>query len=273
MKVERKWVLPTKGHVYDVYIPRSGAVLAVNENSLLFIEEGRAEELYRSKAGLTCVRPYEGALMVGSEARKVLLLGENETSIELEYGVNSCAVKNGKAALGLCCNGLALIEGGSVKWHLETNNHIYSVDWYGDVILGAGFDGFLYAVNEDGEVLHKLPLAENVNRVRVCGDLVAVGTFEPGRLYVLKYGNGFEMVWGKGNFFDVRALSWSEDCEYLFVLDWNGTAEIYDASGELKLRGMGPRSMESSFWRGNEIAVGGWGRVELYGFSSDDRDI
>ncbi|ALU12220.1 hypothetical protein EYM_01555 [Ignicoccus islandicus DSM 13165] len=274
MKIERKWVFPTKGHVYDVYIRENGSVLAVNENALLALEEGRADVLYTSTAGLTCVRPYSGNLLIGSEARKVLILGDEVKEIPLDYGVNSCAVKGEEVAIGLCCNGMALMKDGKVAWHLETDNHIYSVDWYEDVILGAGFDGFLYAVNREGKVLHKLPLAENVNRVKVCGDLIAVGTFEPGQLYVLRYGEtGFQMVWGKRDFFDVRALSWSDNCKYLFVLDWNGTAEVYDSRGNLLLRGMGPRSMESSYWRNSEIAVGGWGRIELYQFSESNNPL
>ncbi|UXD22294.1 hypothetical protein IPA_03275 [Ignicoccus pacificus DSM 13166] len=265
MEGRRLWIYETYGHVYDVYV-KGKDVLAVNENKLLLLNEEDYKVLYQAPFGLTCVKPMEFELVLGMEGKALLFLGEEESKVDLEYGVNDCMPKGNKVAVGLCCNGMALVEDGEVKWHLETDNHVYSVDWYGDVIIGAGFDGFLYAVGEEGKVLHKLPLAENVNVARVCGDLIAVGTFEPGQLYLLKYdkNNGFQMVWGKRDFFDVRALAWRNDCEYLFVADWDGTVEIYDRLGNIALKGVGPRSMESAHWNGDYVALGGWGRIELY---------
>lgn len=265
MNGRRLWSYPTYGHVYDVHI-RGEDVLAANENALLLLNEEGHRTLYKAPFGIYCVKPHGNELLLGLEGKSLLFLGDEERYVQLSYGVNDCASRGDKIAVGLCCNGIALIEGEEVKWHLETDNHVYSVDWFGDVILGAGFDGFLYAVSEDGKVLHRLPLAENVNSVRVCGDLIAVGTFEPGQLYLLKYDKrkGFSMIWGKRDFFDVRALAWRDDCKYLFVADWDGTVEVYDKDGNVALKGKGPRSMESAHWRGDKVALGGWGRIELY---------
>ncbi len=267
---KRLWIYETYGHVYDVYV-RGNDVLAVNENKLLLLNEEGHQVLYQAPFGLTCVKPRREELVVGLEGKAIMFMGEENVQVPLEYGVNDCMVKDDYIAVGLCCNGVALIKDKELLWHLETDNHVYSVDWYGDVILAAGFDGFLYAISKEGKVLHKLPLAQNVNVVRTCGEYIAVGTFEPGNLYLLKYdtSKGFEMVWGKRDFFDVRAIAWREDCKYAFVADWDGNVEIYNTKGEIVLKGIGPRSMESAHWKGDRVALGGWGRIELYEIKED----
>jgi len=269
----RRWLLQTPGHTYDVRF-EDDKLLVASENYFytVDIEEGKVVNAFKHRAGIYCIRKIaDGKYLLGAEDMSVLLLDEegNVERIDTEYAIFSCAVKDNKAVLGACCGPLYLLdlESKNVLKIYETYGNVYSVDW-GKYIYAASFDGNIYALKGLGRLINGKRLAENVNVVSVCGRRVAAGTFEPGGVFV--FDEELNPLWSKGNFFDVRVTSWRDSCKGLYVASWDGRVSLYKPDGTEILRGMGPRGIESGDYAKGLLALGAWGRVELYEEEEDD---
>ena len=260
--MKRKWIVETPGHVYDVEFAGSG-LLATTENNLVIIDDtGNASVLYTHDAPIYKVRRWKDVLFLAAEDKRLVkLTPESLTSVEVEYGLFALDVKDGKVVAGGCCGAVYLIENDRVIKSITVGGHVYDVEW-GPYIYVASFDGSLYAFDEELNLIKRIDLAENVNVVRHCGDRVAVGTFEPGGVFVLD--KDLNLIWSRGNYLDVRMIAWREGCDGLYVGSWDGEFSLYTSGGKEVMKGRGPRGIESGAWSNGLLAVGGWGRIELY---------
>jgi len=260
--VRRAWIAEVSGHVYDVSLLSDKEVLATNENKVLIIHEGNVAPLYVHEAPVYKARKEGGALILAAEDKKLLIVAEGDVkSVELEYGLFSLAVKGSKVAAGGCCGAIYLLENYEVKKSLSVGGHVYDLEW-GKYLYAASFDGSLYAFDNDLNLVKRVDLAENVNVVRSCGDLVAAGTFEPGGVFVMDA--DLNLLWSKGGYLDVRMVAWRQNCEGLYVGSWDGEFSLFTKDGKEVLRGKGPRGIESGAWKDGRLVIGGWNRVELY---------
>ena len=261
--MKRKWIVELPGHIYDTKIIEDQVLLA-NENRVVSVDdEGKATIIFTHDAPIYSVKKTGDALLMAAEDKRLIIVDNNEINeVNTDFGLFSLDYKDGKAVAGGCCGALYLISDGTIVKKTNVGGHVYDVSWWSDKVLAASFDGHLYLFDSDLNFIKRVKMAENVNTVRPCGGLVAVGTFEPGGVFVLD--EDLEVVWSKGGYLDVRLVAWREGCKGLYVGSWDGVLSLYDEHGNEVLAGKGPRGVESGDWRDGRLAVSGWGRTELY---------
>ena len=259
--MKRKWIVEVPGHVYDV-IFNEDRVLAANENKLLLVDDRGATVLYSHEAPIYKVRKSDDSLLLAAEDKKLVRVGpDGVEEIDVDYGLFALATKGDKIVAGGCCGAVYLIEGNQIVRSTNVGNHVYDISW-SKYIYVASFDGSVYAFDDGLKLVKRVDLSENVNVVRTCKDRVAVGTFEPGGVFV--FDEDLNLLWSRGGYLDVRVIAWREGCEGLYVGSWDGELSLYTPSGKEVLRGKGPRGVESGAWQRGSLIIGGWGRVELY---------
>ncbi len=266
MKIKHLWTFKTYDHIYDLQVTDEVALVSGDKFVRLDLEGG-VKEIIELEQGLYCLRKVDGGYVVGGEARTLFFLTDEPFSVETPYGVYSCDV-GAELAVGTCC-GLVLIG----KRKIQLGGHVYALRWLKDGYLAVGnLDGRL-SIIKDYKVVWEVKETNGVNAISPCGDYLAVGTFEPGYVYLYDVSDpeAPKLVW-KREGFDVRALAWKEGCDKLFAGDFGRRAAIFDLEGNVIIGANTDRGVESAEWKGNRIYMGLWGRLEVFEVDENEGD-
>ncbi|NPA85329.1 MAG: WD40 repeat domain-containing protein [Crenarchaeota archaeon] len=229
---------------------------------------------FDAEKGFNCAAfsPSKDFVIFGNDDGKLYVFtydGDLLSAVEVDSPVYSCAFSRSGSYLALGT------EGGKVSvrdsnfeplWEYLTEDNVWGLSWSPDerYVAAASHDGNVYILTKPKEVW-KEDLGSPVNRVSWCGERLAAGTWEPGKVVVYEAGNPAspQKLWEKSVWGSVWGLEFEDACNYLAAGSSGKAFKVFAQDGrEVFSADLFP--VEDLSWNSAVLAVGGEGRVEVY---------
>ncbi|UXD22493.1 hypothetical protein IPA_05475 [Ignicoccus pacificus DSM 13166] len=289
INIKTSWIFTPERGTYSLALRDSRTVaLAVSSSSahplasseeefggfayLLTRVDGRITSWrYDSPQGFNCAAfdPVDERVIFGNDDGNVYIFdldGTLITTIKFGTPVYSCAFSPHGNRVAIATEGEG---GGKVSildknfehlWEFLTDDNVWGLSWHVDeeMLAVASHDGNVYILKKP-TAIWKEEVAEAVNKVKWCGNKLAVATFKPGKvlLYDTKDPRNPTLLWeieeGLNN---VWGLSFNDDCTLLAYGDAsNGKFGLIGIDGNEIISQKYKEGIQSLDWKGAKIAL------------------